>query len=396
MTPSTRTLLVLLTLSSTAAIAQKSKAQPLKNAGKIAVLQDADYTIVQQKVLIKPAYTGFVLTPMQVATVTEQEMVVPAHREGAEMETVVEQVLLQPEGKRKTIDAAVWQRNIKTIVTKETCNNERPETQTYTEQVLQIPETTREIDTPAEYKTTMKRVVRIEGTGAPVPATYKTTTRKVIKTPEIIREVQYPAEYQTFDIKKCKFPDAPSTRATIAKIAKEKSDSVAAALQAILDAPVPQKVLIKPTHNLHEPIAAQYRTTSAQMLKTMGHREGAIMKTISEQVLVKDATKKIEILPAIWLPVKKTIVTKQACNGQPQTTHTYIEQVLVTPEKIHETEIPAEYKTFFSEIVVTDGAGAAVYGEYQTITSQRVETPAGVRIIEIPDEYQTFEVKMCR
>jgi hypothetical protein len=37
-----------------------------------------------------------------------------------------------------------------------------------------------------------------------------------------------------------------------------------------------------------------------------------------------------------------------------------------------------------------------VYGEYQTITSLRVEMPAGMRVLELPDEYQIFEVKMCK
>jgi hypothetical protein len=385
-------------LHTTIATAQISKAKLQKNAAKIEAMQDPNYTIIQQKVLLKPAYTGWKTTNEQYAKYDEQVIISPAHDKDATMQTVIEHILVKPQGKRLEVTPAEWQSVTKTILIKETCNSERPETKTYIEQVLVAPETTRDIEIPAEYKTITKAAILNDGnSGVQIPAQYRTITKIRLERASTVLAVEYPAEYQVFEIKKCKFPNSENTMATITKIEAEKIAAAAALQQVINDAPVPQQVLLKPPYTTQEPQPVQYHTTTEQILLSMEHHEGALMKTVSEQIKIKDAAKKIEIIPAVWLPVAKTIVTKPACKGRPQETKSYIEQVLVTPEKMYETEIPAEYKTFFSQIVVSDdGTGQMVPGQYQTITKLKVDSPASVRTIEYAAEYQTFEIEKCK
>jgi hypothetical protein len=189
-----------------------------------------------------------------------------------------------------------------------------------------------------------------------------------------------------------------STAATaqISKAAPNKNAGAMAAMQDLNYTTTQQKVVLKSVYTKHEIVPVQFATVTEQILVSTEHREGATTRIVTEQILVKEASKKLEIVAAMWQNTTKTIVTKEACKGKPQETKTYIEQVLTRPETVREIEVPAEYRTVSKKITQMEGKGPVVAAEYQTVSKQVVQSPEQIREIEMPIEYQTFEIKKCK
>jgi len=122
------------------------------------------------------------------------------------------------------------------------------------------------------------------------------------------------------------------------------------------------------------------------------------VRTVSEQVCVKPASERLEIIPAEYEFVE--------------------EQVCVKPASVQLVEVPAQYETFSQTMVVEPGhtdwvredsarcaalagtpGGAAACDVFclvsyppveKTIMAERLVRPASVREIEIPAEFQTI------
>jgi hypothetical protein len=180
------------------------KATPNANTAQIAALQNADYNVVSEKVVLKPESTVKEVVAATFKTVTEQIMVREAHKEGAVMQTVTEQVLVKPASQRIVVEPAVWQTVPKTIVIQEACKGKPQVTKTYIQSELTTPARERSVEVPAEYRTIARYVVKTPGTGADVPAEYQTITKTVVDIPDAVREITQPAEFQIFEVKKCK------------------------------------------------------------------------------------------------------------------------------------------------------------------------------------------------
>jgi hypothetical protein len=180
------------------------KATTNANATQIAALQNADYNVVSEKVILKPESIVKEVIPATFRTVTEQIMVREAHRVGAVMQTVTEQVLVKPASQRIVIEPAVWQTVTKTIVIQEACKGKPQITKTYIQSELVTPAMEHLVEVSAEYRTITRYVVQTPGTGADVPAEYQTVTKTVVYTPDAVREITLRAEFQVFEVKKCK------------------------------------------------------------------------------------------------------------------------------------------------------------------------------------------------
>lgn len=142
----------------------------------------------------------------------------------------------------------------------------------------------------------------------------------------------------------------------------------------------------------------------------------AVYETVTEQVLVKPASKRLEVVPAVYGTETEQLLSKEASKRLekvPAVYETVTEQIEVSPattrwEKGKASaaclsanpedcrvwclvEVPAQYKTITKRILKTPETTRTVElpAEYRTITKQTVTTPATTREIEIPAEYKT-------
>ncbi|MGB8327966.1 MAG: peptidoglycan-binding domain-containing protein [Steroidobacteraceae bacterium] len=156
----------------------------------------------------------------------------------------------------------------------------------------------------------------------------------------------------------------------------------------------------------------------------------AVYEDAAEQVLVKEATKRLEIVPAVYETRSDEVVVKPAGKKLvkiPPTYKTVTEQVLVRPAytswkrgpagtpvatlagggKVLESqtvgtgevmclvEVPAEYKTVSRTVLDQPGRTNEVEVPAQTVrvSKQVMKTPASTREVEVPAVYKTVKVR---
>jgi len=146
-----------------------------------------------------------------------------------------------------------------------------------------------------------------------------------------------------------------------------------------------------------------------------------VYDSTTEEVLVRQASHRIEIIPARYEFVEEKIVKKegsQRIEVVPATYEWVEEKVLVEPASKKLVEVPAQYETVTEEVLVTPartywkkGRGPVervdnATGEimclveepavYNTVTRREVKTPATTREVEIPAKYNTVKRQVLK
>lgn len=142
--------------------------------------------------------------------------------------------------------------------------------------------------------------------------------------------------------------------------------------------------------------------------------EDPTYRTETEEVLKKQASERIEIIPAKYEVVEEQVLVRAAYEEEqiiPAQFETVTEQILVKPastrwkkgrglvEKVNNftgeimclEEVPAEYKTVTKQMVKAPATKKLVQvpAEYKTVRVNKLITPATEKRIPIPAEYQT-------
>ncbi len=168
-------------------------------------------------------------------------------------------------------------------------------------------------------------------------------------------------------------------------------------------------------------IPDQYETVTEQiLLKEAASRievVPAVYQSADEQVLVKEGYKVLEIVPASFTSVTEELLVKEASSRLqyvPPVYETVTEQVLVQPASTKWTkgrataqclsknpddckvwcltEVPAQYKTVTRQVLGTPATTqeTPIPAEYKTITKAVVQSPANVQEREVAPEYRTI------
>lgn len=142
--------------------------------------------------------------------------------------------------------------------------------------------------------------------------------------------------------------------------------------------------------------------------------EDATFRTETEQVMKREASEQIEIIPAKYEVVEEQVLVRAAYEEEqiiPAQFETVTEQLLVKPattrwekgrglvEKVNNftgeimclKEVPAEYKTVTKQVVKAPATKKLVQipAEYKTVRVNKLITPATEKRIPIPAEYQS-------
>ncbi len=149
---------------------------------------------------------------------------------------------------------------------------------------------------------------------------------------------------------------------------------------------------------------------------------GSTYKTVTEEVLVKPATKKMVVTPAVYeTKTEKVMVTPASKRYQnvPAKFETQTEEMLVKEASKKLVTVPARYETKTERILVSPASEKwvkkrtsgclsedpndcmivcleAVPAQYKTVTSSVVSTPASVSEVEVPAQYKTIYKKVIK
>ncbi|MGB1205125.1 MAG: peptidoglycan-binding domain-containing protein [Chitinophagales bacterium] len=174
-------------------------------------------------------------------------------------------------------------------------------------------------------------------------------------------------------------------------------------------------------------IPDEYETVTEQiLLKEASSRievVPAAYETVDEQILVKEGYRVLEIVPATFTSVSEEMLVKEASSRLdyvPPVYETVTEQVLISPAStkwvkgradrncLSEdpdkckvwclTEIPAQYKTVTKQVLRSPASTreTPIPAEYKTITKAVVQSPASTREREVPAEYRNVRKQVLR
>ena len=160
---------------------------------------------------------------------------------------------------------------------------------------------------------------------------------------------------------------------------------------------VSERVLAKAASERIEIIPALYETVEEKVLvKPAGKKIAEVIppvyKTVEEQVLVKAASEKLIELPAVYKIVEDTQLVKPATTEWKKGRGPVEKVDGLTGEIMCLVTVPAEYRTVQQRVVVTPASvqRVPVPAEYATVQRQQLVSPARVREVETPAEYKTL------
>ena len=168
---------------------------------------------------------------------------------------------------------------------------------------------------------------------------------------------------------------------------------------------VTEQVLKKEAASRIEVAPAQFQDVEERILvrpaSTRLEAVPPVFEEMEEQVLVRPATTRVEPVPATYRTVSERILVRSAYTvwkRSSELTAAERAQQAIEPgagDILCLVEVPAEYKTVTSEVLVTPATTreVPVPAEYATVKKTVLKTPATTREIEVPAEYKTVMVR---
>ena len=160
---------------------------------------------------------------------------------------------------------------------------------------------------------------------------------------------------------------------------------------------VTEQVLLKEASSRIEVVPAQYQTTTDQILVKEGYNVLEVVpaqfQTVSEQLLVRDAGSRLEYVPPVYETVTEQVLVSPASTKwvKGRANRSCLSE---DPEKCKVwclTETPAQYKTVTKQVLRTPATAREIPipAEYKTITKAVISQPADVRERQVPPEYRS-------
>lgn len=137
---------------------------------------------------------------------------------------------------------------------------------------------------------------------------------------------------------------------------------------------------VYPKRTALEVTPANYETVVDSFISKPAHKEGATFETITQQVVEKEASTRLEAFEGSFLKTEREIVIDELSNKKITITSFEADG----PNSVKEVAIPAEYKTISRQEIKTNGTGIEVPAEYKTSTRQVLKTPASVKEVWVP------------
>lgn len=179
-------------------------------------------------------------------------------------------------------------------------------------------------------------------------------------------------------------------------------------VQPAVQETVSERVLVRAASSRVEEIAARYEPGSEQVLVRAASLRleviAATFETVIERVQVRAASKHLEVVPATFETVTERLVIRpegRRLEAVPEVMGTEIDRVLVTPASTvwkRSSELSAIERA--ARGIAADAGDVLclveVPGEYRDVSRSVVKTPATLREIVIPAEYSMLTRTMQR
>lgn len=162
---------------------------------------------------------------------------------------------------------------------------------------------------------------------------------------------------------------------------------------------VSEQVLVKDASEQFEVIPAQYEWVEEQVLVKDASEQLEVVpaeyEVIEEQVMVTPATTRVEEVPAVYDWVEEQVLVQPAHSVWKKGTGPMQKVDNATGEIMCLVEVPAQYETVRKRVLVQAASTQTVEvpAEYRTVQRTVMKAPPSTRTITIPAEYATMKVQ---
>lgn len=162
---------------------------------------------------------------------------------------------------------------------------------------------------------------------------------------------------------------------------------------------ITERVLVEEASTRIEIIPAQYETVKERVLVREASQRlevvPATFKTIKERVLIRPAQERLIEIPAEYGFVEERILVKPATTVWKPGRGPYERIDNATGEIVCLVEVPAEYRTVKRRVVKNPATTRreVIPAEYAEVEKTVMATPPTTRVIDIPAEYKEIEVR---
>jgi len=155
---------------------------------------------------------------------------------------------------------------------------------------------------------------------------------------------------------------------------------------------ITEQILIKEPSERLEVIPAQFEIVSPEkVLIKEGTDKGPVdYETITGQVLLKHAYTVLGVLPAVYVTAEEDILIKEATPTEPAVYKKIKRQLLQTPPTTYEKKIPAKYITIEKKVIVKEYGNEIIEPVWKRFNYTGLKSPAKVKSTPIPVEYTTI------
>lgn len=155
---------------------------------------------------------------------------------------------------------------------------------------------------------------------------------------------------------------------------------------------ISEQVLIAEASNKLELIPAQFKTVEEFVLVTEAARKGTVYAAEKEFIIVQEETTDFKLIPAQYQNKKQQVLIKEGTDQEPAQYKTIHLLVETSPAIAQAVQQPARYQTIIKKVIQQEGNGISITpAQYQRVTKQVLVTPAQVREIAIPASYETID-----
>lgn len=167
---------------------------------------------------------------------------------------------------------------------------------------------------------------------------------------------------------------------------------------------VTEQVMVKDQTKRLISTPAQYETVTEQVLIRDSYTKKeivpAVWETTTERVLVDDGATRVEIIPAVYETVTEKVMVAPA-STEWKKGKADKNCLSANPEDCRVwclVEVPATYRTITKTVLKTAANTRQVKGDpvYKTITKRVVKTPETIREVTIPAEYSTVSRRVLK
>jgi|GEM_PF-4315722 len=173
---------------------------------------------------------------------------------------------------------------------------------------------------------------------------------------------------------------------------------------------ISQSVVVEEASEALRIVPATFKSVGQTVVAEEAHHPDDVLRTVTETVVVEPAYEQLQVVPATYRTVTETVVVQPASEGLrfkagsntevesvsiPARTRTISRRVQDRPASVRAVQVPAKTRSIQRRAISQpSGKEATIPGKTATIQTRVVDSPASVRRVSVPAKTATIQTRV--